>query len=176
MPCIIALAGLTKSGKTTLGRRLAAAISVPLASFGDQVRKEAAARGLKDVSHKQLQVLGSELVKHDTKRFCQAVLEGAGFHPGHGLVLDGIRHMNVLAMIKSLANSQTVKLVYLESSANERLRRTSLGAAELLEIDSHPVEADAPLLKSTADLVLDTSSDLDNSFQTLLQWTLQECN
>ena len=176
MRTIVAFAGLKKSGKTTLAKRLAASLAVPFASFGDQVRKEALRNGMRTASHEELQELGAQLVKTNATRFCQAVLDDAGFRPGHGLVLDGIRHVEVLALIKTLVGDQPVRLVYLESSLPDREQRSSLGAPELASIDSHTVERDAPLLKSTADLVLDTSADRELSYARLLEWTLQECN
>jgi len=175
MQSIIALAGPTKSGKTTLARRLAASLAVPYGSFGDQVRKEAIRRGLNAHSQGDLQTLGAEMVEKDAKAFCKAVLSDAGYHSGHGLVLDGVRHVRVLKVIKSLAGDQTVELVYLDSSALDRAKRSSLNARELEDIDSHMVEQDAPKLKSIASLVLDTSKNDESAFKVLLEWALREC-
>jgi hypothetical protein len=175
MDCIIALAGPPKSGKTTLGKKLAASLRVPFTSFGDYVRKEAKRRGIANASPRQLQDLGSELVERDMMSFCKAVLKDGGFIPGRGLIIDGIRHIDALATIKKLAPKQSVKLVYLESPTAQRLERGSLTAGELQEIDSHPVEADADLLKSVADLVLSTASHSDECFEVLRGWAMQHC-
>jgi hypothetical protein len=175
MQCIIALAGPTKSGKTTLAKRLATSLAVPYGSFGDQVRKEALRRGLTECSKAQLQVLRCEMVQTDTRSFCQAVLNDAGYSSEHGLVLDGIRHVDVLAMIRVLVGDQPVELVYLDSSAAGRAKGSLEETQRLQEIDSHPVERDAPKLKSVADLVLDTSEDADRAFETLLEWVKQRC-
>src|SRR5277367_1473587 len=110
MRCIIALAGPTKSGKTTLARRLAASLAVPSGSFGDQVRKEAIRRGLNGHFKGDLQTLGAEMVERDAKGFCEAVFSDAGYRSGQGLVLDGVRHVRVLNVIKSLAGDQSVEL------------------------------------------------------------------
>jgi len=173
MRSIIAFAGLKKSGKTTLAKRLAVILAVPMASFGDQVRKEALRRGLANASDKDLQTLGSELVKTNAKRFCQAVLDDADFQPGQGLILDGIRHVEIIPVIEVLTGAKTLSLIYVESSISDRKRRSSLTDRELAEIDSHLVERDAPLLKSKADLVLDTSAHGDQSFIRLLRWVEQ---
>jgi cytidylate kinase len=175
MDCILALAGPTKSGKTALGKRLAASFGVPFASFGDHVRKEAQRRGIMNASPQQLQNLGSEMVE-DMKGLCKAVLQEGGFVAGHGVIVDGIRHINALAAIKTLVPEQSVKLVYLESSLPDRIKRSSLSARELQQIDSHPVESDGALLKSAADLVLTTSAASDECFEALLTWAMQHCN
>ncbi len=176
MHCIILFGGPSKSGKTTLAKRLAESLHVPFSSFGDYVRKEAQRRGSTTTSSKQLQELGFEMAKKDMKSFCKAVLEEGGYVVGNGLIIDGIRHMGALAAIKTLAPKQSVKLVYLESSIADRMKRSSLSAAELHEVDSHPVESDRALLKSAADLVLSTSAESDECFEGLLKWTTQQCN
>lgn len=175
MDCIIALAGPSKSGKTTLAKRLAASLRVPFSSFGDHVRKEARRRGFSSAPSHQLQELGLEMVKTNIEGFCKAVLEEGGSAAGHGLILDGIRHMDALAAIKTLAPQQQVKLVYLESSVADRMERSSFSARELEEIDSHPVESDRVLLKSAADLVLNSSPNSDECFEALLAWVRQQC-
>ncbi len=176
MHCIILFAGPSKSGKTTLAKRLAESLRVPFSSFGDYVRKEAQRRGLTTTSSKQLQELGFEMAKKDMKSFCKALLEEGGYVVGNGLIIDGIRHMGALAAIKTLTPKQSVKLVYLESSIADRIKRSSLSAGELHEVDSHPVESDRALLKSAADLVLSTSAESDECFEALLKWTAQQCN
>jgi len=175
MHCIILFAGLSKSGKTTLAKKLAESLRMPFSSFGDYVRKEAQHRGFTDSASRQLQELGLEMVKKDIEGFCKGVLEEGGYLVGRGLIIDGIRHMDALAAIKTLAPGQPVKLVYLESSMADRMKRSSLSARELQEIDSHPVESDRILLKSAADLVLSTSAETDECFEALLTWTTQNC-
>src|SRR5579863_6121642 len=122
MNCIFAFAGPSKSGKTTLGRRLATELDLPFASFGDYVRKEAHRNGLSNPSSEDLQVTGQLLAKNDMPAFCKAVLEEGGFVVGQGLVVDGVRHLSALSTLKVLIPQQPVKLVYLESSVSERVK------------------------------------------------------
>jgi len=175
MDCIIALAGPSKAGKTTLGKMLATSFGVPFASFGDHLRNEARRIGLENASPQRLQNLGMEKIAKDTKGFCKAVLEEGGFVAGRGIVLDGIRHMAALRAIESLAPEQSVKLVYLDSSLVDRMKRSLLTANEIQEIDSHSVELDQSLLKSSADIVINTSADVHTCFQTLQSWTSRYC-
>ena len=111
------------------------------------------------------------MVQKDAKGFCEAVFSDAGYRSGHGLVLDGVRHVRVLNLIKSLVGDQTVELVYLDSSALDRAKRTSTNARDLEDIDSHMVEQDAPKLKSIASLVLDTSNDDESAFEDFSSWS-----
>lgn len=170
MDPVIAFAGPTKSGKTTLAKKLATTLGVSFGSFGEGVRREAARRGFHHASRKQLQTLGEEMVESDKNAFCRDVLTDADFRPGQGLVLDGIRHIDVLSVIKDLVRPQTVRLVYVESPVADRVRRNRSDLHQIQEIDSHPVEREAARLKSAADLFLDTSKDEEATFQTLLQW------
>lgn len=156
--CIFALGGSSKSGKTSLGRRFAEDLGVRFASFGDYVRKEAVRRGITNASSAELQAVGLSLVTSDLVKFCQSVLTDAGFVPGEGLVIDGVRHLDVVRVLKNLVGEQPLKVIYLDSSLAVRRQRGSLTANDLDTIDSHPVEAETQSVKNIADLVLDTSS------------------
>ncbi len=175
MVCIFALAGHSKSGKTTLGRKLAKELRLPYASFGDYVRKEAARNGLSNPTTEELQATGQLLAERDMRAFCKAVLEEGGFRVGQGLVVDGIRHLSALSTLKALIPQQPVKLVYLESAVSERAKRSSLNLDLLLRLDSHSVEAEADAIRNAADFVLNTSGPIDECFSGLRSWALQQC-
>jgi adenylate kinase family enzyme len=155
--CIFAFGGRSKSGKTTLGKRLALELGVRFASFGDFVRKEARRRGLTNVSSPELQDVGLSLVTTDLSRFCESVLADAGFVPGEGLVIDGVRHLETIRELKRLTAGQNFKLVYLESSLAARHERAPQSVHELENLDLHPVDSETASLKDIANLVLDTS-------------------
>jgi len=175
MDCIFAFGGPSRSGKTTLGRRLAKELGLPFASFGDYVRKEANRNGLSNPSPEQLQATGQQLATTDMCGFCKAVLEEGVFVVGQGLVLDGVRHLSALSTLKALIPQQPLKLVYLESSVTERIKRSSLNPGQLLRLDSHSVESDAGAIRNAADLVLNTSGSIDDCFAHLRSWALQPC-
>ena len=175
MNCIFAFAGPSKSGKTTLGRRLATELDLPFASFGDYVRKEAHRNGLSNPSPEQLQATGQHLAATDMYGFCKAVLEEGGFVLGQGLVLDGLRHLSALSTVRELIPQQPVKLIYLESSVAERIKRSSVSPDQLQRLDSHSVESDAGAIRYAADLVLNTSGSIDDCFSYLRNWALQLC-
>jgi cytidylate kinase len=175
MDCIFAFSGPSKSGKTTLGRRLARDLGLPFASFGDYVRKEAGRKGLSNPSSEQLQATGQLLARTDMRDFCKAVLEEARFVVGQGLIVDGVRHLSALSTLKALIPQQPVKLVYLESSLAERIERSSLSPDQLQRIDAHSVESEASAIKNAADFVLNTSPSEDDCFSLLRSWALQQC-
>jgi dephospho-CoA kinase len=155
--CIFALGGSRKSGKTTLGRRFAEELGVRFASFGDYVRKETTRRGITNASSAELQAVGLSLVTSDLVKFCQLVLTDAGFVPGERLVIDGVRHLETVRVLKHMFGEQPLKVIYLDSSLPVRCQRGSFTIDDLILIDSHPIEAETQAVKNIADFVLDTS-------------------
>ena len=175
MDCIFAFGGPSRSGKTTLGRRLAKELGLPFASFGDHVRREADRNGLSNPSPEELQAKGQLLARTDMHGLCKAVLEEGGFVAGQGLVVDGVRHLSALSTLKALIPQQPVKLVYLESSVVERVKRSLLNPDQLQRLDSHSVESEAGAIRNAADFVLNTSGSIDDSFSRLRSWALERC-
>jgi|SRR5580700_5098121 hypothetical protein len=172
--CVFALGGPSKSGKTSLGRRFAEELGLRFASFGDCVRKEATRRGLSNASTGQLQEVGLSLVTSDLVKFCQLVLKDAGFVPGEGLVVDGVRHFDTVRVLKNLCGEQPVKVIFLDSSLAVRRQRGSFTVDGLDKLDSHPVEAETQAIKNIADFVLDTSLlTPDDCLGRLRSWTHQ---
>jgi len=154
---------------------LAKELGLPFASFGDYVRKEATRNGLNNASSEQLQATGLSLAKTDMNGFCKAVLEEGGFIPGQGLVVDGIRHLTALSTLRALIPQQPVRLVYLETSVAERVKRSSLSPDKLRKLDSHSVESETVAIRNVADYVLNTSGSVDDCFSRLRSWALQQC-
>ncbi len=175
MTGIIVLTGPIKSGKTTLSRLLADALRVPLASFGRYIRSKAQRRGIPPDSREQLQQLGLQLVSGDVQLLCRGVLNDVGFVSGKDLVIEGVRHVSVLTTIKDIAPGQIIRLVYLESSVEDRAKRAGISVEQMRILDSHPVEREIPILKSMADLVMDTSAPAESTFHQLHQWVRLTC-
>jgi hypothetical protein len=107
--------------------------------------------------------------------FCAAVLEDGGFVPGRGLVLDGIRHLSVLAALRTLIPKQPLRVVYFETSTDDRARRSSLSRIQLERIDSHTLESENSAIRDVADLVLKTSDTVDDCFSRLCDWATKQC-
>ena len=132
-------------------------LALQFASFGGFVRKTATSRGIEH-TRESLQAIGEDLEASDPVKFCCAVLDDAGWHPGESAVVDGIRHVRIWETIKNIVAPQPIYLVYLE--APEELRRARLqerGAKEanyLAKAEAHSTEQDVIAeLPQLADLV-----------------------
>ena len=174
---IIAFGGASQTGKTTLGRRLAAYCHCKFVSFGDYVRQKAQNGGLSNPTREDLQNLGQQLVKSDVNLFCQEVLDTVQFSSGERLVVDGIRHTEALSAISQISGGQPIKLIYLFAPMKIREVRNQQqdGAQALRAIDAHPVESQTAEIRNSADFVLDAGADLDTTFSQILGWLNLVC-
>jgi len=164
---IIAISGLTCTGKTTLARALEQALPGTHVSFSKFIKLLATNNGSSAPDRLLLQNLGEESVRQDPEKFTRNFLDFADFHKTSVLVIDGLRHLTVrheLERAASKANRHFL-LIYLETPSNIRLTRASLrGVAEqeLESIDAHPSEEDVKSgLRNHADLVIDTSEPVE---------------
>jgi dephospho-CoA kinase len=170
---IFLLSGSSKVGKTSIARKLADAIGCPTASFGDYVRSRAVTvLGGGSATRQQLQELGQQLVTKDAESFCRSVLSFGGFKPGEPFVLDGLRHLQVLPAIQSIAPDGIPRIIYLEAPTDLRIARWdgAISASELSEVDSHPVEADLVQIRKMADIVIDTQVGIERSVSDVMVW------
>jgi len=173
---IICFSGLPQTGKTTLSRRLALELRCKFVSFGDFVRQEAIKRGIANATRRDLQDLGQDLVKDDVTEFCKEVLRTVQFSPGEQIVIDGVRHKEVLDVISKISHNQPVKVIYLTASDRTRRRRTPQHL-DLASIESHEVESEIETdIKRLADLVIETESDASETFPTLVNWIRSTSN
>jgi dephospho-CoA kinase len=170
---IVAFSGLPRAGKTTLARRLADRLHAKYASFGDYVRQQALQSGITNATRQQLQNIGQRLVDNDVLGFCRAVLQQANFVLGDCLIVDGIRHEEVLEAISLLYPEQPVKLIHVEAPKEVRKARLEIGseAPEAALGDDHKVESQANKeVRNVADFVVDTSGDIDTNVAQILNW------
>ena len=168
MSCIIAFSGLPQTGKTTLARLLARELQCKFVSFGDFVRQEALNRGILNPTRLELQNLGQSLVTENVMDFCRSVLRTGEFSIGEQIVLDGVRHKEVLEIISDISQRQPIKLVLLIASEKTRRNRS---LHNIDSIDSHRVESEVKAqFRSIADLVIDTENDEAESLRRLVDW------
>lgn len=175
---IIAFSGSSATLKTTLGRKLAQELGWKFVSFGDYVREQAKERGLSNPSREDLQIVGQQLVEADILGFCRAVLETAHFSPGDRLIVDGVRHTEVLRAISEISGGQPIRLIYLHASMIVREARYSEHnqRGTLHQIDAHQVERQTNHeIRQLANLVVDTGSDVDKSYSQILGWIRRDC-
>lgn len=170
---IIALSGSSQTGKTTLGRRLAEELDCRFASFGEYVRTVARCRGIVEPTRKELQDIGQALVEEDALGFCRAVLETVNFSTGDGLVLDGLRHTEVLEALRALSGSQPIAVIYLCAPIRVReARATGQRYGEALPAaDQHKAEQQINReIRESADLIIDAAGEVEQGYSQIRGW------
>jgi dephospho-CoA kinase len=159
----VAFAGRIGAGKSSVSAALASELKSKRASFGDYIRQVAASRGL-NPTRDVLQTIGAELEATDATELCKAVLGSVDWRGGESIVIDGVRHVSVLEILRELVSPLPLFFVYLD--VEDSLRKTRLdhrpeSAEEMSSIEAHSTEHDViARLPEIADLRL--SSDLDS--------------
>ena len=173
MPVAIAIAGRMGSGKTTLSKDLANALECVRASFGDYVRGAVRERGLPP-SRDNLQVVGTELLIGDPVGFCSSVLSSCGWQPGMDLVIDGLRHLITIPIVRRLIEPAGMKIVYIsvpEQVRLERLKARGEGdACNIARIESHSSEQDLQSVAQIADLAVRGDRPRDANVSEIAAW------
>ena len=171
-PSIVALCGRSRSGKSTLARHLVEKTGGYLINFGDFVRAEFA-RSVPGVmpSRRALQDFGQGLVSSDPRGFLQRVMAGRADPIRRVVILDGLRHVGLLKVIREQYPDSEVRVIFVEAGFQERkLRSYPITAEEMSRGDSHEVEEDAPRLRAEADLIVATDLGQTQSFEVLDSW------
>jgi len=131
--------------------------------FGDEVRAIATARGL-PFTREVLQPIGEEQVRDRPKEFCEAVLQRGGYQPGEGLVIDGLRHVEVLTLLRTLLAPVQVMHVHILSPEEVRVERmVSRGRAgdSTAGGDNHSTEIQLSReLPGVADIIIDGTREV----------------
>lgn len=178
-PIVIAFSGSIASGKSTLSGEVAKKLQWHRVSFGDYVRSVAHSQGLAE-SRESLQVLGAEFVEKDVKRFCRSVLEQSDWQPGQHLVIDGIRHVKVLEILKQLVSPMKLYLIFISvdkavQAARLAERKTQdLVMLQSLNLDSTEQQV-TTFLKNMADFVVDSSHSVEETTQDITDWLHSQC-
>jgi dephospho-CoA kinase len=162
-PPVLALAGKIASGKTTISQYLANTLDYPWVGFGAYVRAEAQRHGLND-SRTSLQQLGATLLERDMELFCKAVLRDAGWMPGQPIVIDGVRHAEVIRVLRNLVAPQCLVVVLVdvpEIVRAQRLIERGVSLAEQHQQEIHSTEVQThTLLPALADILVDGMQSL----------------
>jgi dephospho-CoA kinase len=169
---VLGFSGKIGSGKSTLSEMIAKELGVIYSSFGDYVRKIAEKRDI-PLTRINLQDLGHELLTKDIHRFCSDVLKDAGWSKGNSIVVDGIRHLEVIHELNKIVSPDSIKLIYLDI-ANEALRRsrTSHRQEDMTSGDSHPTEnqvQDKSLMQA-ASFVIDAEKPIETLRSEIVSW------
>ena len=164
MKLAVVVCGRIGSGKSTAVEVIATELDFKVVSFGSYVRHQAARLG-KSSSRRQLQDLGDYLFRsRGSSGLLQDALDHYGVNSDDSVVFDGVRHPEVLADIRRIA--EATMAVYLEANPEERFRRhqpdgcCGWSLPEFLSFDQHKVEDGNVLLIKQCDLVLDGAQPL----------------
>lgn len=171
---VIGFAARMEAGKSAVSKRVAEKLSVPRVSFGDYVRKVALDRGLPE-TRETLQDLGQELVRLDLRGFCTQVINQSSWRPGMSLVIDGVRHCEVLHTLREIVSPTPFRLVYLwidrETQLSRLLAEDLPHEKPLDELERHPTEAQVLSdLPEEADLLLEGNDPLELLVQQVVDY------
>jgi len=170
-PCVIAISGRTGAGKSTIARAVSTRLGWPRVSFGDYLR-EAARNQMMQESRATLQELGESLVKQDAAGFTKALLSQVNFKSG--VVVDGVRHMEILRALQNLVAPLPVHLIYVETDEPVRIQRLierGLTTDEIKTTDSHSTEIQVSgLLRQNAALRTRGDGETSKTVDMIMEW------
>lgn len=156
---VLGFAAPIEAGKTTLSLAVADRLKAPRVSFGEYLRWLAGERKM-PITREVLQDLGDELVSRDVHGFCQGVLRRQPWRPGAPLVIDGVRHLEVLKALAEILAPAPEYLIYIKvdrETQAKRLVKDELRHEKPLDVlEQHPTERQVrSVLPDKAALVLD---------------------
>jgi ribosome-binding protein aMBF1 (putative translation factor) len=176
-PLVLGFAGKIGSGKSTISAEVARVLGWTRASFGDYLRIVAKSNGFGE-TREVLQELGASLVEKSAEEFCRAVLAHYQWSAGEPLVVDGIRHAEVVDALRRLVAPLELRLVFLDVDDSTRRHRLSQLDADIpkkLElVEAHPTEDQvSERLPSLADLRLPGNQPVAQLVSTVVNWVHQ---
>jgi transcriptional regulator with XRE-family HTH domain/dephospho-CoA kinase len=175
-PVVLAFSGRIASGKSTLSAEVARSLGWKRASFGDYVRIVAKSQGL-EPSREVLQDLGESLAK-TPEEFCRSMLAHFGWQSGEPLVIDGVRHREIVEALRRLVAPLELRLIFVDSADEQRrerlVRKTDLDLDKMPRIESHSTEKQvSSVLPDIADLRVSTEQGLGDVVRGIVSWVHQ---
>ena len=173
-PIIIAISGLSRSGKSSLSKELAKRLNCEISSFGGFLKFKAKQSGMNS-EPTTLQMLGQSYIDNNPGELILGVLNQCAWQQGHSLVIDGIRHKRVFQLLKKYVSPTPLFLIHLWSTPQDLLTRlkksNEVNNVSQLEFWRHPTEEEAlSVLPQTADLILDALLPTDSLVQTTIDF------
>ncbi len=165
--------GKLGSGKSTVSKGVASRIGAKWNGFGSSVKSIAEERGLL-TSRDQLQKLGAQLVIESPDFFCNRVLAEAGYSSSQVIVLDGLRHESILALLREKLAPDNLFCVFVELEEKIRVdriaKRNGLNEEEVRQLDTHSTEIEVEKLRSVSDFVADNSKTPESAVDAVICW------
>ncbi|OKH32379.1 hypothetical protein NIES2119_26455 [[Phormidium ambiguum] IAM M-71] len=176
-PIVVGFAGSIASGKSTLSIEVASSLEWQRVSFGDYVRTVAQSQGLGD-SREVLQAVGASLINQGMEQFCKAVLAQVNWQLGQPLVVDGIRHAEIIPVLRQIVTPLDFRLVFV--GVNESIREARLVERGLSDrqqwqqFEAHSTEAQVQtVLLTMADLTVDGTRKIEDLVFEIVGWIKQ---
>lgn len=175
MSIFVLIAGRIASGKSSLAEGLAAELGWPVAKFSGYLRHLAEQRHM-EPSRQLLQALGEELVEADARSFASEFLKFSEWQVSKPIIVDGLRHLEILDAFRSVGRSDQVVLVYVSPPASEAVWEERLkikdirSLADLKKIEEHPTERQQPILEAAADIIVSGDRPLHESVSEVVRW------
>lgn len=171
---VLGFAAPIEGGKSTISTRLAEALHAPRVSFREYLEGVARKTGM-PVTRESLQDLGENLVQHKMREFCTAVLRQASWAAETPLLIDGVRHLEVLKTLKELVAPVPFYLIYLNidrKTQEERFQHDNLPHEKPLEeLERHPTETQvSTVLRKKADLIVDGAAPVEQLVKEILDF------
>jgi dephospho-CoA kinase len=171
---VLSFAAPIEAGKTTVSTCVAKCLGAPRVSFGEYLRGVARKQGM-ELTREVLQNLGDQLVTRNVRSFCEDVLEQQPWEPGKPLIIDGVRHIEVLNTLDEILSPARRYLIYINvdrTTQAKRLKTDSLPHEKTLdELEQHPTERQVrSLLPDRAALVLDGTQDPNESTRIVIEF------
>lgn len=170
---VLGFSGGIASGKSTLSEAVALSLGVPRVSFGGFMRTEARRRGL-STDRATLQSIGEELVRKDPDGLCKAVLAQGGWTTGAALIVDGVRHTDIVFRLARLVKPYDFRLVHVMANKDIRAARfESRGelASHLNSFESHSTELEVSReLPEVADLIVSGDQPIEQLVEQVAKW------
>jgi cytidylate kinase len=170
---VIAFSGRRASGKSTISTEVAKALDWKLASFGGYIRAVAKNQGVSEETE-NLQEIGANLVE-EPDRFCREVLSHAGWQSGEALIIEGVRHKEIMVSLRKIVAPLEARLVFLDIDEAERLKRIEEREQSSIDrtraVEEHSTEAQVKdTLPTEADLRIGGDKDVETVVKEILSW------
>jgi dephospho-CoA kinase len=162
-PFVIGLSGKRGSGKTSVSQVLASRLNVKLVQFSQLVKTKALVMGYSNEID-DLQIVG-ELLAKNPNDFCQELLSFCNWNLRESLIIDGIRHLQIVNVLKESVSPCPFFLISItldETFRYERLiKRDNYTKKQITEFDSHSTEQQIELLIQESDLVVNGNHSVE---------------
>jgi dephospho-CoA kinase len=178
MNTAFAFCGPIGSGKSSVSKAFAARIGAGWNSFGNTVKQIVDEAGL-PLTRETLQRVGEELVQKNPTEFCNRVISGAQLGSATPVVIDGIRHISILELLRSLIFPRSFACIYVESPLQLRLQRVKqrdgVSVERLAVLEKHSTEVEVQKqLRDRADLIIQNSDSLEQCVNEIRDWAAEK--